>query len=116
MGEVKCCLGFLDNFHPDFQNCDRVMCHIHIYLSEALQHETYASIFTHPIHAGKGFDRVETDAVVIEAASNEAALISDHLYNIPLDMYTEVMFVAFTQMHKSYESTLKTVLNICGGT
>ena len=124
MGEVKCftkvdkissakitCLGFLDNFHPDFHNRDRVMCHIHEYLTEVLQQETYVSIFTRPIHAGKGLDRVETDAVVIEAASNEAALICDHLYSIPLDMYTEVMFVPFSKMDKSYESTLTTVLN-----
>lgn len=123
MSEVKCftkvdkirsdkitCLGFLDNFHPEFHNRDRIMCHIHEYLTEALQKETFVSVFTRPIHAGKGLDRTETDAVVIEAASDEASIISDHLYNITFDMYTDVMFVPFTKTDKSYETTLKMVL------
>ena len=84
--------------------------HIHVELTNALNTKTYASVFARPIHAGKGLHRTETDAVVIEAAQDQAALICEQLYNLPLDMYSDVMFVPFSKMAKSYTTTLKNVL------
>ena len=123
MSEVKCytkvdlissdkiaCLGFFTNLHPEFHNRDRIMCHIHEYLTNELNQKTYVSIYTRPIHAGKGNDRTETHAVVIEAAQAEAAAIGDKLYKLPLHDYTDVMFVPFTKFDKKFPSTLKTVI------
>ena len=124
MGEIKCytkvdlirsekisCLGFLANFHPEFHNRDRIATHLHVALTEALNTKTYVSVFARPIHAGKGLHRSETDAVIIEAAQDQAAVISQQLYSLPLDTYSDVIFVPFTKMDKSYTTTLKNVLN-----
>ena len=123
MSEIKCytkvdlissdktaCLGFFANLHPEFHNRDKLMCHIHEYLTNELQQATYVSVFTRPIHAGKGNDRDSTSAVVIEVAQAEASIIGDKLYKLPLDTYSDVMFVPFTKLDKVYASILKTVV------
>lgn len=101
---------FFANLHPEFHNRDRLTCHVHEYLTNALHKKTYVSIFIRPIHAGKGNNRIEIQTVVIEIAQKEATVIGDKLYKLPLDNFTDVIFVPFTKLDKKYNSTLKNVI------
>ena len=47
---------------------------------------------------------------MIDVAHEEAAEISEHLYSLPLDMYSGVMFVPFMKIDETYEQTLQRII------
>ena len=104
------CLGLFDKLHPDFHNRDRLATHIHAHLTEAIGRKIYVSVYSRPVFAGKGYDKVSTSAVVVDVAHEEAAEISEHLFSLPLDMYSDVMFVPFMKIDDAYRKTLQKVI------
>ena len=105
------CLGLFEGLHPDFRNRDT-------FKQNCLQHiKKYnptitpeISIYPRSVYAGAGLEKVESRAVVIEVAVEEADYILQALSHTFSDEYSDVTFVPFTKTDETYSSILRQVM------
>ena len=105
------CLGIFEGLHPDFRNRDtfKQFCLQHIKkYNPVLKPEI--SIYPRSVYAGAGLEKVESRAVVIEVAVEEADLIMQALSHTFSGAYSNVTFVPFTKTDETYSSILRQVM------
>lgn len=109
--EKVTCIGFFEGLHPDFRNREhfKEFCQTHIdKYAPALK--TPVSIFPRPVYVGRGFDKIESRAVVIEADSNSANVVLQAMSQPFTDNYSNVTFIPFTKYDDSYSDVMKSAL------
>lgn len=60
---------------------------------------------------GKGLEKEESRATVIEVSKELAQTVIDALFDCSFDTYNNVQFIPFVKVDDSYDSTLKSLFN-----
>ena len=105
------CLGFFEGLHPDFRNREtfRSFCLQHIKTHNPTLH-TNISIFPRSVYVGRGPEKIESRAVVIEVDTDQAAIITQALSQEFENEYNNVTFIPFSKIDDSYNMVLKQAL------